>query len=113
MMAKSTSEQVDGKHPYGPGSLEWRNRETKQLGTLIFVEDVYIGEFSGKSSDSLLHPISGACPQRIWAAPSERVLPFPHDEGQIQSNPVVPTEPSIPALGYMWLFSQPEVEGVG
>ena len=48
-MAKSISEQVDGKHPYGPGSLEWRKQGNEAVGELHLVEDVpEVGELVGK-----------------------------------------------------------------
>ena len=98
MVAKSISEQVDGKHPHGRGSLEWRKQGNEAVGNLDLVEDVpEVGELVGKKQCLPTPPYLQSLPTENLAAPlREGPSPPTRQRVQIQSNAGVPTEPSIP-----------------
>ena len=73
-MAKSISEQVDGKHPYVRGSLEWGKQ-----GNLDLVEDVpEVGELVEKK-------------QCLPAPPNLQSLPTENLAAPLREGPSLPT----------------------
>ena len=78
-MAKSISEQVDGKHPYVRGSLEWGKQGNEAVGNLDLVEDVpEVGELVEKK-------------QCLPAPPNLQSLPTENLAAPLREGPSLPT----------------------